>query len=297
MEAFPPWLGFTFTSKVHSAPTPDIEEIKLPRPYVVVITGASRGIGAETAKIFASAGATGLILTATTLSKALLSTKAQVETLAPTAKVTVLAADLSNPDSASSIYEAVKSDHRGRLDVLINNAAIASTNPTAFNQRDLAAIDVSQIIDPLFVNVVGKFATFKALIPLLLGTDGAKTIINLSSATARFASAGALGYNLSQLATNRLTEALTECYGDRGVLVFAVHPGLVTTTPSPGEPVGEWPKNDDAGLCGAFILWLLKERKEWLSGRYLSANWDVEELAGKKDEIVAGDKLKMRMVV
>jgi hypothetical protein len=41
---------------------------------------------------------------------------------------------------------------------------------------------------------------------------------------------------------------------------------------------------------------LTKERREWLSGRYISVNWDVDELVSMKDEIVAKDKLKMRMV-
>ena len=53
---------------------------------------------------------------------------------------------------------------------------------------------------------------------------------------------------------------------------------------------------DDPRLCGAFIVWLIKERRMWLSGRYLSSNWDVDELIAKKDEIVDNDKLKMRMV-
>jgi hypothetical protein len=42
---------------------------------------------------------------------------------------------------------------------------------------------------------------------------------------------------------------------------------------------------------------LTRERREWLGGRYLSATWDVDELESKRDEIVAEDKLKSRMVV
>lgn len=54
---------------------------------------------------------------------------------------------------------------------------------------------------------------------------------------------------------------------------------------------------DDPSLCGAFLVWLTKLRRPWLSGRYLSANWDVDELVGKSEEIVTQDKLKMRMVL
>ncbi len=44
-------------------------------------------------------------------------------------------------------------------------------------------------------------------------------------------------------------------------------------------------------------MWLSKGKKEWLSGRFVSCNWDVIELEDKKDEIVKGDLLKYRMVV
>jgi hypothetical protein len=45
------------------------------------------------------------------------------------------------------------------------------------------------------------------------------------------------------------------------------------------------------------MTWLTAERRDWLSGRYVSVSWDVEDLEAMKDEIVSGDKLKMRMVV
>lgn len=54
---------------------------------------------------------------------------------------------------------------------------------------------------------------------------------------------------------------------------------------------------DSAELAADFIVWLTRERKEWLSARYVSCCWDVEELEAKMDDIVEGDKLKIRMVV
>lgn len=291
----------TFTSKLNSAPPASLapSSQKLPAPFVVAITGASRNIGAATAKAFAQAGATGLILTATSKSAALLETKKEVEAAAtsPDLKVTVLAADIAEPSSAKLIADTISSSY-GRLDLLINNAAIVSTHESAFNKFD--AINIDQIQKTMEVNFIGKFATIKTLLPLLLKTEGgAKTIVNVTSAMSHFASMGAIGYNISELATNRLTEAVAEAYGAEGVLAHAVHPGIVATMP---PPIGMAPQArawavDDVGLCGAFLVWLVKERREWLSGRYLSANWDVEELEGKKDAIVNGDQLKMRMVV
>ena len=54
---------------------------------------------------------------------------------------------------------------------------------------------------------------------------------------------------------------------------------------------------DDEGLAGAFCVWLSKEKKEWLSGRFVSCNWDVKELEAKRSEIVDRDLLKYRMIV
>lgn len=54
---------------------------------------------------------------------------------------------------------------------------------------------------------------------------------------------------------------------------------------------------DTPDLCGGFVVWLTKGKRTWLAGRYASVTWDVEELEAKKEEIVSGDKLKVRMVV
>lgn len=54
---------------------------------------------------------------------------------------------------------------------------------------------------------------------------------------------------------------------------------------------------DDVALCGGFLTWLTAERRPWLSGRYVSVNWDAEELIQKKDDIVERDLLKFRMSV
>ena len=54
---------------------------------------------------------------------------------------------------------------------------------------------------------------------------------------------------------------------------------------------------DTPELAGDTIVWMTKERRQRLSGRYVSCYWDVTELEVKKDEIVKGDKLKVRIIV
>ena len=292
--AAPAWTGMNFTTKLNSTPpiSLTLSTQKLPSPFVIAIVGASRNIGAATAKAFAQAGATGLFLTATSISSAFLETKKEVEAAAssPDLTVTALAADIADPSSAKLVADTIASSY-GRLDLLINNAAIVSTHESAFNK--LVGIDIGQFQKTMEVNFIGKVAVIQHLLPLLLNSEGgAKTIVNVTSGMAHFASMGAIGYNISELATNRLIEAVAETYGGEGVLAYAVHPGIVATMP---PPIGMAPEGrpfavDDVGLCGAFLLWLVKERRDWLSGRYLSANWDVDESEGKKDTIVNGDQ-------
>jgi hypothetical protein len=45
------------------------------------------------------------------------------------------------------------------------------------------------------------------------------------------------------------------------------------------------------------VVWLTKGARTWLSGRYISATWDMETLESMKDDIVEGDKLKFRMAL
>lgn len=92
---------------------------------------------------------------------------------------------------------------------------------------------------------------------------------------------------------------MAELYSKDGILFHAIHPGMVKETAFPPGMPEDFKQfsQDDQSLCGAFLIWLVKERRGWLNGRYVSATWDVEELEAKKDEVVEGDKLKMRMVV
>lgn len=80
---------------------------------------------------------------------------------------------------------------------------------------------------------------------------------------------------------------------------FALHPGAVVTPQTQNHAGDAWRDilADDEGLAGAFCVWLSSKKRAWLSGRFVSCNWDVEELEEMKDEIVQRDLLKYRMVV
>lgn len=96
----------------------------------------------------------------------------------------------------------------------------------------------------------------------------------------------------------RFTEFIDVEYGDQGILSFCIHPGGVLTDMGQRLPEETQPLLvDKAELCGDSLVWLTKKRRVWMGGRYISVNWDMDELEAMKEEIVAGDKLKVRLAI
>ena len=54
---------------------------------------------------------------------------------------------------------------------------------------------------------------------------------------------------------------------------------------------------DTPELTGGYVVWLTSQNRDYLNGRYVAATWDVDVLEKMKDQIVEGDKLKMKLVV
>ena len=81
-------------------------------------------------------------------------------------------------------------------------------------------------------------------------------------------------------------------------MAYTIHPGSVPSDMSLTIPDEyKFLLIDKPELPAHTVLWLVKERREWLAGRYISSVWDMEELLSKKEEIVQGDKLKVKLVV
>ena len=252
----------------------------------------------KTAIAFAEAGVTGLILTARTesgLQKTRDACKAVAK--AKDLKISIVVSDVGTREAAERITKVVKDEH-GRLDILINNAGVLSTKANAFGPFE--GMDDDQFEIPVHVNYFGRVHMIKQSLPILRESNGgAKIVVNITSLSSHLTQGTPFGFNISELATNRLTEIMAELYADEGILFHAVHPGMIRETAFPPGIPEDFKEfcQDDQDVCGAFLIWLVKEKREWLNGRYLSANWDVEELQAKKDEIVSDDKLKMRMVL
>lgn len=263
---------------------------------VVFIAGASRGIGQATAVAFAEAGARAVYLTARS-EDALKETRELVEKANPDTLCDWSVCDVTSAQQVSAAVEDCVAKFGG-IDVADANAGylgpwtkIGESDPDGWwwNWE---------------VNVRGVYHVIRFTIPHLVdsakrraeeGTSGGHLIL-LSSIGAQFLMPGASAYQTSKHAINRLCEFVQTDHGEDCIKCFAIHPGGVATDLGLKMPetMHEY-LDDEPDLAASFAVWLCSGAADWVRGRYLSATWDVEELAAMKDEILNDDLLVNRL--
>jgi NAD(P)-dependent dehydrogenase (short-subunit alcohol dehydrogenase family) len=286
--------GVNFVPTLHNDTYPFISPLNLNLSgRAVFITGASKGIGRSTALAFARAGASNIIIAARSALSELSSELTAAASAAghPEPQILTLTLDVSDEDGVAAAASAV-TERVGRLDILVNNAG--ASDPFI----PLIESNPKEWWRTYEVNVKGPYLTLHALLPLMGRTvDGLKTVLNVSSIGAHVLSEGS-AYQTGKLAILRLTEFVAQEEKEKGFIAISIHPGGVATDLAMNLPEYLRPNLvDKPELAGDSIVWLTGERKEWLSGRYVSCNWDMQELLAKQDEIVKGDLLKVRMAV
>ena len=181
---------------------------------IVIVTGASRGLGAAAVEALRQLGAR-VALTARS-EEDLEAVAARVD---PSDEATlVVAGDVSEPDECRRIVEETVA-HFGRLDGLVNNAGVLQ--PMA----RLADVDVSAWRHNLAVNLLGPFYLAQAAIPHLRWTKG--RVIHVSSGAAIRAIEGWSAYCVSKAGLNQLSRAIAAEEPD--IISIALRPGVVDT--------------------------------------------------------------------
>jgi NAD(P)-dependent dehydrogenase (short-subunit alcohol dehydrogenase family) len=198
---------------------------------VAVVTGANRGIGRDVARQLAEHG---FMVVAGSRNPG--QGEHAARELDPTGQVvTACALDVTEPDSVRAAAEWV-SEHLGRLDVLINNAAIHYDTWQHASDADLGTVG-----EALDTNLLGAWRTTLAFLPLLRRSPHPR-IVNVSSEGGSISemTGGTPAYSVSKAALNALTRLLAgELRADR-ILVNAVCPGWTATDMGQGgRPVSE----------------------------------------------------------
>lgn len=256
------------------------------------ISGASKGIGRATAIAFAQAGVSAIPIAARSSLDAVEVAVLDAAKAAgyPAPQILKLMLDVSDEKSVASAASQTEKvfDH---LDILVNNAGRLETC------LPLADSDPTSWWTTWEVNVKGTYLMTRAFLPLLL-KGGDKTILNITSIGAHLTMPGASAYQTGKLAMLRLTEFTCVEYAAQGILAFAINPGAVPTELALNLPADSHSiLVDTPELAADTIVWLTQEKRMWLAGRYVTANWDMLELMSRKDEIVEGNKLKVRLAV
>jgi len=221
------------------------------KQHTVIITGASRGIGAAAAHEFAAQGANVVITARNNRAIDAIASEIGQQAIA-------VAGDIGDPEFAPQLVTRAM-DAFGRIDILINNAA--ALHPIA----RMAEADVAQWSELIDTNVKGVFYANRAVLPQMIKTGGG-TILTVSSGAAHTALEGWSAYCASKAAAAMITLSLHCEYHAMGIRAMGLSPGTVATQmqrdikASGMNPVSaldwsdhippEWPARAMTWMCG-----------------------------------------------
>ncbi|MBS4177938.1 SDR family oxidoreductase [Bacillus sp. FJAT-49731] len=227
---------------------------------VVMITGASKGLGKALALAFAERGAD-LALCARG-KDTLIDVKNEIEKLG--ARVIAVTADMLNPRDVDRFVSIVEAGY-GHIDVLINNASMFGPGPVL-----LSDYPEEEFKNVLLANVFNPFLVTKRVLPgMLVRNTG--SIINVSSEAGKtgFAEWGA--YGISKFAVEGLTQTWADELQNTGVRINLVDPGEMNTEMHEiAVPDCDYPLADPKD-CVEVFLYLASEKSASIHGQRFEA--------------------------
>ncbi|XAT59772.1 SDR family NAD(P)-dependent oxidoreductase [Rhodobacteraceae bacterium Araon29] len=232
-----------------------------------LITGASRGIGAETARAFAAAGATLCLIARSADELKAVAAELGTQTLVKTC-------DISDYTSVSAAVDATIKTF-GQLDIVINNAG--AIEPISH----LSSVDPDGWDKVIDVNLKGVFYAMRAALPHMLGR-GSGTIITVSSGAAHNPVEAWSHYCASKAGAAMLTECLHLENGASGIRAMGMSPGTVATQmqrdikASGINPVSQlnWSDHIPADWPAKALLWMCSAAADGYLGREISLRDD-----------------------
>jgi NAD(P)-dependent dehydrogenase (short-subunit alcohol dehydrogenase family) len=263
------------------------------RGPVVVVTGASRGIGRALALHFAAAGAR-LALVAR-------SESGLEETLAAVreagAEGDAFVADVTDAAAIASAVEQFETS-LGPVDVLLNNAGLGG--PIG----EMWELDVDEWWETIEVNLRGTFVCSRAVLPSMVERKQGR-IVNVVSHAGVHRWPYFSSYVASKAAVIKLTETLASETRPHGIAVLAAHPGLVRAGLTDARPEGPPPPEGtlahkvqtwferqldeghtvSAEEAAGFLVDVASGRADVLSGRYIAIDDDLDALIERAADV------------
>jgi len=197
---------------------------------VVIVTGGGHGIGRAYCLGFGGAGARVVVADIDDPAAAKVAKEVNTQTDAKSLSVKV---DVANESSTQMMVKTIL-DQYGRIDILVNNAAIFATIP--MNRGGIDTIDPAEWDRMMAVNLKGLFFCCRAVLPAMRKQKSGK-IVNISSGTALNGSAGRIHYVTSKAGVIGFTRTLAREVGDDNINVNAIAPGSTLSEDNPSEEI------------------------------------------------------------
>jgi 3-oxoacyl-[acyl-carrier protein] reductase len=180
------------------------------------VTGASRGIGRETARMLAAEGASVLLVARGAAALERAAEECRAAGAGDGARAEHLALDVTTPDAGERIVAACE-ERFGRLDVLVNNAGTA-------RWRDLEQVAEPDWYEAWELNVMAPLRAMRAAIPGMVEREWGR-VVNVSSTAGKRPSARMPEYSVAKAAELSLSRLFADRHAADGVLVNAICPG------------------------------------------------------------------------
>lgn len=240
----------------------------MPNGKIAVITGASRGIGRETARLLSSSGASVVLVARDNSLIDLLAG----EIAAAGGTALPVTADIARPEDVERLFDTV-TERFGRVDILVNNAGI-TRDSLLMRMKDE---DWDAVLD---TNLKGAFLCTRSAAKIMMKQRYGR-IINITSVVGEMGNAGQANYCASKAGLIGLTKSNARELAARNITVNAVAPGFITTdmTDKLSEkvreelasqiPLGRFGTPEDVAEA---VLFLSSERAGYITGHVLSVN-------------------------
>lgn len=236
----------------------------------LLITGASAGIGAATARLAATRGYDlALNYRSDTAGAQAVARDAE----ANGARAILCPGDVASPEEIAGIFERIDEGF-GRLDALVNNAGVVDSTARV---TDFTHARLRRIFD---INVIGAILVAKEAVLRMQRQGSGGAIVNISSAAARLGSANQyVDYAASKAAIDIFTKGLSDEVARDGIRVNAIRPGLIETNihARGGEPdraqkmahMVPMKRTGSAEEVADAVLYLLSDQASYVAGAVL----------------------------